>query len=771
MILGTAAYMSPEQARGKPLDRRTDSGRSAASSTSRSPAEAFSGETVSDTIASVLEREPDWGALPASIPPGLRRLVQRCLAKDAARRLRDLGDARIEIEESASLPTVDLAICSGGGVPSRRRERIAWAVAAALAVALGLSGAVQFLRQRSPAAGPVARIQVDVAPARQLGSMLAFRPYRTSFTLLPDGRAIVFSGYGDKGPQLYLRSLDRWEAGPISGTEGGSAPFLSPDGRWIGFYADNTIKKVQIGGGTAAAICEYPSEGTPFGASWGTDDTIFLADDERLLRVPAAGGKPEVLLAPDRAKGEEALRLPHVLPGGRALLFTTQTSTSMWSNPRVELLSLDTGARKVLLAEGADARYSVSGHLVFMRQGTLCAAPFDLSRLEVTGPEVALVDDVMQAANTTGTPLNSFAGQFSLSPTGTLAYVTGGPDPDSDWWLLWVDPTGAAQPVLPASGPYLGGRLSPDGRSVVYSTLGKNKNIHVVDLERGASMRLTAGDLDSYPVWTPDGKRVAFSRNCREILWVSSSGSGEPEVLIESKNPINPSSWSPHGDLLAYVTFTSSTSTDIGILRVADRRAEPFLATRFNETNPEFSPDGQWLAYVSDLSGKPEVYVESLPDRPGKIKISTDGGSVPCWSRDGSRLYYVKHSIVTGTLMVVDATAKPRFGVPRTFLDTVGNAYPVPNVRRYDIDPKGRLLTTGLLFGGRPVWKRDFPEWEKILISGSREDRARLEYWLRADPERRLAPKLEQVLRQTPVTRINIVENWMEELKRLAPTR
>jgi hypothetical protein len=230
-------------------------------------------------------------------------------------------------------------------------------------------------------------MQVDVAPARQLGFLPGQRPYRTSFALLPDGRAVVFEGHGDKGPQLYSRSLDRWEAVPIPGTEGGSAPFLSPDGRWIGFYADNTIKKVQVGGGTAAAICEYRDPWAaiaPYGTSWGAGDTVVFADNSRLLRVPATGGKPEVLLVPDRAKGEEAHRLPHFLPGGRTLVFTTQTSASMWTNPRVELLSLETGARKVVLAEGADARYSTSGHLVFMRQGTLCAAPFDLARLEVT---------------------------------------------------------------------------------------------------------------------------------------------------------------------------------------------------------------------------------------------------------------------------------------------------------------------------------------------------------------------------------------------------
>jgi serine/threonine-protein kinase len=695
-------------------------------------------------------------------------LLRRCLQKDPRQRLRDIGDARLEIEEALREP--DAGEQGGAAVRGGIHWRLV-AGAAAAALVLGAGVAVLVLRQRAPSAGSVARMQIDVSPARQLGLRLGSRPQRTSFALLPNGRALVFSGLGDKGPQLYLRSLERWEAVPITGTEGGSAPFLSPDAKWIGFYADERIKKVQIGGGTATEVCDYIRPGAariPFGASWGPDDTIFFADDLRLLRVPAAGGKAEVVLAPDAAKGEESCRLPHVLPGGRTLLFTTQTSPGLWANPRVEVLSLETGARRVVLAEGADARYAGSGHLVFVRQGTLCAVPFDLSRLAVTGPAVGLIDDVMQAANAPNSGANTFAGQFSVSSSGTLAYVTGGPFPDGEAWLLWVDSTGAARPVLPVAGPYLGARLSPDGRSIACDTWGKHENIHLIDLERGTSRPLTTG-IDDWPVWTPDGKRVAFTRDTKKILWTPASGSGEPEVLIERNTWINPSSWSPQGDLLAYMVFDSNTLFDIGILRIADGHAEPFLTTRSSETYSEFSPDGRWLAYVSDVSGQPEVYVESYPDRRQKIKISAGRGESPCWSRDGNRLYYRNDR----TMMVVDAAARPRFGIPRAFLDCFGYFFQGHPIRAYDLDLAGRrLLATGLLFGGKPIWMRDFPDaWRILRGEGSREERVRFEQLLRADPERRLAPELEWRLRQAPETRINIVEHWFGELERLVPAR
>jgi serine/threonine-protein kinase len=770
VVLGTAAYMSPEQASGKGVDRRTDiwafgcivyeclTGK-----------RAFAGETTTDVLAAILKEEPDWRTLPAETPARVGALLRRCLQKDPRQRLRDIGDARLEIEEALREP--DAGEDAGEAVRGRPHWRLV-AGLAAIALALGASAAVVLVRQlRRPAARPVARMQIDVNPARQLGESLGDRPTRTSFALLPDGRALVFSGLGDKGPQLYLRFLDRWEAVPIAGTEGGSAPFLSPDGKWIGFYAGDKIKKVQVEGGTAAAICDFPAaRGTPFGASWGPDDTIVFADHFRLLRVPTAGGTPEVLLAPDRARGETAHRLPHVLPGGRAVLFNTLLSSSRWDNPRVDALSLETGERRVVLPEGSDARYASSGHLVFVRQGTLCAVPFDLSRLAVTGAPVALVDDVMQATNEPSGSLNTFAGQFAVSNTGTLAYVTGGPNRDVEWWLLWVDPRGEARPALPALGAYFGPRLSPDGRSVAYFTVAKKAELYVADLGRATTMPLAVGGVaDAGPIWTPDGARVTFSRESRQILWMPASGSREPELLVESATTyVYPGSWSPRGDLLAYGQWDPSTRFDIRVLSVKDRRSEAFLDTRFDETHPEFSPDGRWLAYVSDASGQREVYAESYPDR-ARVKISSSGGDSPCWSPDGSRIYYVDDTRV----MVVDAAARPAFGTPRVFLDCFGYRYSGVPGRGYDIAPDGRrLLATGYLHGGRPIWRADLPEGiGNHLKRYARDDLARFEHWLRADPERRLSPSLERALRPVPLTRINVVENWLEDLERLVPTR
>jgi hypothetical protein len=276
---------------------------------------------------------------------------------------------------------------------------------------------------------------------------------------------------------------------------------------------------------------------------------IIYSQGSSLMRVPAGGGKAEVLIAPDRKKGEFTCILPHVLPGGDAVLFTTKTSPSLWENPRIEVLSLKNNQRKILLDEGADARYATTGHLIFLRQGTLCAAPFDVSQLAVTGPVVPLIENVMQATNTLEDWSDTFAGQFGFSSSGTLAYIPGGPYPDLGVRLLWIDRNGNAQPVPTTPGPYAAPRVSPDGKRVVYFTMAKKTEIWVADLERRISMPLTNGQTDWWPIWTPDGKRVAFTRSersgRRKIMWMPADGSGEAESLLESETEIIASSWSP----------------------------------------------------------------------------------------------------------------------------------------------------------------------------------------------------------------------------------
>jgi hypothetical protein len=454
------------------------------------------------------------------------------------------------------------------------------------------------------------------------------------------------------------------------------------------------------------------------------------------------------------------------------VLFSTRISPSQWDNPRIEVLTLKSRERKILLEEGADARYADSGHIIFVRQGMLCAVAFDISRLTVTGAPVQLIANVIQATNASSTDSNTFAAQFAFSSSGTLAYVTGGPYPDPDRWLVWIDSKGTAQPVLSSTAPYFAPRLSPDGKRVVYQTLARKNDIFVADIERGVSMPLTFGDQNYWPLWTPDGKRVTFSRREKSgrwrILWASADGSGEAESLIESDRLLYASSWSSSGDQLAYLKSDPVTGRDIWVFRTKDRKSEPFLNTRFSEAYPEFSPDGGWLAYVSDESGQGEVYVQSYPDRNRKIKISSGGGSAPCWRRDGRQLYFLSN---TG-LMVVDAAAGPTFGTARALLDHYGYVFGGAPIRSYDLHPDGlRFLATGDIIGGKPVLRTEIPEaFRQALETFDPKGLARFEYWLSSDPQRRLSPSLERRLRDPSTVQINIVQNWFEELKRLVPT-
>jgi len=770
VILGTAAYMSPEQARGKPVDKRADiwafgcilyeclTGN-----------RAFEGETITETLAAILKGEPNWQILPAATPWRTKELLHRCLDKDPKHRLHDIGDAKVEVEMSLLNPEIAAA------------AKTNWRIVACVAVAgLLLGAAVSALMTRHLAPSgtkSVVRTRISVDPATQLGGGDSVergsglnRPSRTSLAVSPDGQSLVFGGAGEKGPQLFLRVLDKWDAVPIAGTEGGLDPFISPDGQWVGFWAGGQLKKVSVGGGTPVTLCDLPSRS--WGVSWGTNGTIVLSDLTRLLMVPDTGGKAEVLTAPDQAKGELQHFLPHVLPGGEAVLFSTRISPSRWDNPRTEVLTLKSGTRKILLDEGADARYAESGHIIFVRQGMLCAVAFDISRLAVTAAPVQLIANVMQATNASRSDLNSFAAQFTHSASGTLAYVTGGPYPDADRWLAWIDAKGTAQPVLSSTASYFGPRVSPDGKRVVYFTRAKKYDIFVADLERGVSMPLTFSDENRWPIWTPDGRRVTFSREEKSshwrILWASADGSGEAESLIESDCPLLASSWSSSGDRLAYVRLDPTTGYDVWVFRTKDRKSEPFLNTRFSETHPEFTPDGRWLAYVSNESGRVEVYVQSYPDRNRKIKISSDGGSCPCWRRDGRQLYFLSN---TG-LMVVDVAAGPTFGTARVLLDNYLCGFGGTPIRSYDLHPDGlRFLAPGDIIGGKPVLRTEVPEaFRQALETFDPKGLTRFESWLRSDPQRRLSPSLERQLREPSTVQINIVQNWFEELKRLVPT-
>jgi dipeptidyl aminopeptidase/acylaminoacyl peptidase len=402
----------------------------------------------------------------------------------------------------------------------------------------------------------------------------------------------------------------------------------------VGFFAGGKLKKVYLSGGAPLILCSAPENR---GATWGPDDTIIFAPTIPLglFRVSAAGGTPKPLTIPDRKKGEFSHGWPEMLPGGKAVLFTIGIGAA-FDDAQIGVVSLETGERRILVEGGAYARYVPSGHVVYARAGGLLAVPFDLKRLGVSGVPVSVLE---------GVSMNPYSGaaEFSSSADGSLAYVSGAPR-FAERTLLWVDRKGAAE-VLPAPPrAYVCPRLSPDGRRLAVGLAGANAGLWLYDLARGTLTRLAETVSFPFPIWTPDGKHVAFDSllgGSWNLYWMPADGSGAVERLTTSENDQSPGSWSPDGQVLAFQQLDPTTGWDIWVLRLdGDREPRPFLQTPSNESAPMFSPDGRWLAYVSDESGRDEVYVRPFPGPGGKSQISTEGGTEPVWPRDGRELSY-----------------------------------------------------------------------------------------------------------------------------------
>jgi eukaryotic-like serine/threonine-protein kinase len=629
LILGTAAYMSPEQARGRPLDRRTDIWSFGCvlfeALTHRRP---FGGETASETIAQILEREPDWSLLPDTTARAIELLLRRCLRKDLQNRLRDIGDARLEIEEvlTGDHSTTTDAPGAGGDLKRRVIRRFVWL---ALGAALGAALTAGLRRSPPPMRSPAAHFIVSLASAERLAE-LDFPAVAFS----PDGSRVAYVATRGGRPQLFLRMMDRLETTAIDGTADASSPFFSPDQRWLAFFAGGKLKKVPVGGGPSVVVCDAP---IGFGGSWGDNDVIVFAptSGSGLSQVPAAGGTPTRVTTLDTQKNEFSHRWPEVLPGADTVLFTVGTVGS-WDDAQIVAQSLTSGRRQLVLQGGTHPHYVPTGHLLYFRGGALMAVPFDVAQLKVTGTPLPVLENVLESFDG--------AGQASVSRSGSLVYVPGRFESTSRL-LMSVDRSGTTSPYSAPPRAYSAPRLSPDGRKLAVTIVAATtEDVWVYDITEGALRQLTFDASNASPVWTPDGASLTFSSNregASNLFSIRVDGSGTEERLGVSDNLQLPGSWSPDGRTLAYVERSAASGRDIRLLSDAgDRQSRPFLATAANESAPRFSPDGRWVAYVSDESGRNEIYVCPFADPSRKRQVSRDGGGEPVWARSGHELFY-----------------------------------------------------------------------------------------------------------------------------------
>jgi Tol biopolymer transport system component len=660
-------------------------------------------------------------------------LIQGCLEKDRNARIADSSVAQFLLSDNASIAAPPLAARRVAGTLGPRLIRtLPWLLAA---IVIGAAGG-WFLGRRPAATPAISRLQMSVLPADQVtASNISSRPVRHALAISPDGRLAVFNGIRGNVAYLYARALDRDEATPIPGTEGGVAPFFSADGSSIGFWIGSTLKRVPTGGGQPATIAEI-AQGNRGSATWADDGTIFVASAAGISRVPSGGGTPAPLVTSDRSKNERHV-LPHALPGARAILFTTVTGRE-WSTANVVLRSVDTGEQRVLVQGGADARYVDTGHLLYVKAGILMAVPFDLGRQQVAGNPVAVVEGVMQSINTPNSGDETGAGQVAVSRSGTLLYLTGGVTPNLESSWEWIERTGSREKVagVPA-GAYVFPRLSPDGLRVAVNVrrpASRVADVWVYDLLRAAPTRLTFEGSNSSPVWSPDGRRVVFSADTEgpsNLYVVNADGSGKPERLAKSDYQQIPSSWNRTNGMLAFLQRPTLETTGIWVLPPDDRTATPklFLESRFGLSHAEFSPDGRWLAYVSNESGGSEVYVQPYPGPGEKVRISTDsseGGTEPIWAPNGRELFYRGFGETGGVFSATISSLAPfRVEPPRRVVEMTTSEYDSTSpVRSWNVSPDGRRF---------------------------------------------LASRFERMGR--PITTLNIVLNWDEELRRLVPAR
>ena len=718
VILGTAAYMSPEQAKGRAADKRSDVWAfGCVLFEALAGSRAFEGEDVSDTLASVLKGEPRWTALPANLPPSVRTLLRSCLTKDRRHRLADIAGALfiLQHQDQLALPP---AVPPAAARPRSHGTilRLAIVVTVALITAGWLGWA---FRPDDPRASLVTRFGVQLP----IGS-LSTNALRQTVAVAPDGTRFVFVA----DDRLYVHSLNSLHALSLDGSRGSgdASPrgvFFSPDSQWIGYWAAGELRKISVDGGAATMICVAEN---PTGAHWSPNGTIVFAQTTGVWRVSADGGAPAQIM---RIDSGSRIQAPQLLPGEQTLLATVAAGRDSWDDAAIMIQPLDGGApRRVHI--GGNARYVSTGHLLYMVRGVMLAVRFDAASLTVTGGPVPMVEDIAVPPTLANGPA-----QFSVSESGTLVYAT---RPDTAMLartLVWVDRQGHEEAINAPSRAYVYPRLSPDGSQVALDALGDNRDIYIWDLARGADARLTTHPgLDRSPTWTADGRRIIFSSDrdgVPSLYWQSADGVGAAELLLDATRAQFPHSVSRDGRWLVLRENVDVGAADL--LRVTiDRRplqAQPLIRTSFSEFNAEISPDGRWLAYQSNMSGRFEVYVRPFPeaDAGGQWTISTNGGREPVWSRQGTDLFYRTPS---GAVMGAAVRSKA----------TTWDASRPVQV----LEGSGYLLGTD---GVNPYRTYDTLDGHKFLMLKNREVTAR----------DRVSPA------------IVVVQNWAEELKEKVP--
>jgi serine/threonine-protein kinase len=646
VLIGTASYMSPEQARGHRVDERTDVWAfGCVLFEMMTGTRAFAGNSVADVLAAVIEREPAFSLLPTATPDAMRRLLRRCLDKNPDRRLGFIGDARLELDDATALPALD-------GSPGPPRGKAAVVVgalsAAAVIAAITVLWSVPFL-SRAPL--PVARLVMPLPAGDR--PVTGFQPM---MALSPDGRTIVYRARRAATTQLFRRDLDSLEAVPIAGTEGATSPMFSPDGRWLAFDADGVLKRVTLAGGTPVVITHAPGGVT---GAWLSDNTlVFATNTTRVLqRVSVSGGTPQPITSLDAARGDTLHLLPSELPGRRALLFTVVAGAGR----HVAALDLDTGAVSTV-AQGSHGVLVADDVLVFARDGALWAAPFDAERLALTGNAAPLEERVAHTDNTV----------FHYATIGgALVYLP----PESaagQQRMVWIDRSGRVMPVDLEPGPYVRVSLSPDNSQLAVALDEEsNQDIWIANPQRQTMTRLTFDPtIETMPTWSPDGRYVAFrsEREAPGIYRRAAQGTGDVERLTATDGPIHsPYSWTPDGKTLLLAVFRSFRNQAIASVTPPDPAVRILLDGDFAQLDPQVSPDGRWLAYQSDETGRFEVYVRPYPDvDAGRWLVSTAGGTSPRWAPDGRELLYYDGEALARVTVRTSPTFSP--GKPERLL-------------------------------------------------------------------------------------------------------